>query len=183
MRSLAALAVTFMFMVVVGSATAASLKTLQKRDARQTATLYRNVGTLRFFANHRWLLKYGSEQQRWVARKALKRARIWISIVRRERAETRAAIRALSHPPNDWAEFSCIHRYEGSARANTGNGYYGGLQMDLGFQRAHGKDFLRRWGTADHWPIWAQVIAARRARDSGRGYGPWPNTARRCGLL
>jgi hypothetical protein len=90
------------------------------------------------------------------------------------------ALRVVSE---SWAEFSCIHGYEGAADANTGNGYYGGLQMDLGFQQTYGPEFLARYGTADHWPVSAQVTAARRARDSGRGYGPWPNTARWCGQL
>jgi hypothetical protein len=79
--------------------------------------------------------------------------------------------------------FQCIHHYEGAWSANTGNGYYGGLQMDLGFQRAYGGDFARRWGTADRWPAWAQLQAAVRAYRSGRGFFPWPNTARACGLL
>lgn len=90
---------------------------------------------------------------------------------------------------SQWAEsgllqaFSCIHHYEGAWDSNTGNGYYGGLQMDLDFQNSYGADFLARWGTADNWPIWAQIQAAVRAYRSGRGFGPWPNTARACGLL
>jgi len=79
--------------------------------------------------------------------------------------------------------FACIHHYEGGWTADTGNGYYGGLQMDRPFQRLYGADYLRRWGTADNWPAWAQLQAAARAYRSGRGFGPWPNTARACGLL
>jgi hypothetical protein len=81
------------------------------------------------------------------------------------------------------ASFMCIHHYEGAWNANTGNGYYGGLQMDLTFQGSYGADFLRRWGTADNWPVWAQLQAAARAYQSGRGFYPWPNTARACGLI
>ena len=76
----------------------------------------------------------------------------------------------------------CIHHYEGGWDANTGNGYYGGLQMDLGFQRLYGGDYFRRWGTADRWPPWAQLEAAARAYQAGRGFAPWPSTARACGL-
>jgi hypothetical protein len=79
--------------------------------------------------------------------------------------------------------FLCIHRYEGAWNANTGNGYYGGLQMDASFQSRYGGDYLRRWGTADNWPAWAQLQAAVRAYRSGRGFYPWPNTARVCGLI
>jgi hypothetical protein len=79
--------------------------------------------------------------------------------------------------------FLCIHRYEGAWDSNTGNGYYGGLQMDAGFQSRYGADYVRRWGTADNWPSWAQLQAAVRAYRSGRGFYPWPNTARVCGLI
>ena len=76
----------------------------------------------------------------------------------------------------------CIHKYEGSW--NDPNGpYYGGLQMDLGFQQAYGPEFLKAFGTADHWPPAVQVAVAMRAYLSGRGFWPWPTTARMCGLL
>jgi hypothetical protein len=78
--------------------------------------------------------------------------------------------------------FLCIHRYEGAWTANTGNGYYGGLQMDLPFQSRYGGDYLARLGTADRWPPAAQIEVAVRAYEAGRGFSPWPNTARACGL-
>lgn len=87
---------------------------------------------------------------------------------------------ALGSLTSDWA---CIHRYEGAWNANTGNGYYGGLQMNIAFQTLYGGEFLKRWGTANNWPVWAQVTAANRAKNSGRGYYPWPNTAHACGLI
>jgi hypothetical protein len=79
--------------------------------------------------------------------------------------------------------FLCIHHYEGAWNANTGNGYYGGLQMDWSFMRTYGARFVERWGSADNWPAWAQLDAAARALRSGRGFAPWPSTARLCGLL
>jgi hypothetical protein len=78
--------------------------------------------------------------------------------------------------------FLCIHHFEGAWTSNTGNGYYGGLQMDRRFMRMYGHDFVGRWGTADNWPVWAQLEAAARAYPA-RGFTPWPNTARACGLL
>jgi hypothetical protein len=89
----------------------------------------------------------------------------------------------LEIPPPLLEAFSCIHRFEGAWGSNTGNGYYGGLQMDVSFQSRYGHDFAARWGTADNWPAWAQLTAAVRAYRSGRGFSPWPNTARFCGLL
>jgi hypothetical protein len=77
----------------------------------------------------------------------------------------------------------CIHRFEGAWNSNTGNGYYGGLQMDRRFMLHYGAKFVARWGTADRWPAWAQLETAARAHASGRGFTPWPNTARICGLL
>ena len=97
---------------------------------------------------------------------------------------TRRAIQArrqAQHPPRlkDWM---CIHRYEGAW--NDPNGpYYGGLQMDMSFQQAYGGALLRRKGTADHWSPLEQIWVAERAYRSGRGFYPWPNTARWCGLI
>lgn len=89
---------------------------------------------------------------------------------------------AAQIPAVDYDKWACIHHYEGAWNSNTGNGFYGGLQMDLAFQSLYGAEFLARWGTADKWPVWAQITAAERAYD-GRGFSPWPNTARACGLL
>jgi hypothetical protein len=61
----------------------------------------------------------------------------------------------------------------GNWAINTGNGYYGGLQMDESFQRTYGPEFYSMWGTADNWPASAQMRAADRAYES-RGLGPWP---------
>ena len=76
----------------------------------------------------------------------------------------------------------CIHRYEG-AWNDRGAPYYGGLQMDLTFQQLYGGYLLRRKGTADRWSPAEQMWVAWRAYRSGRGFYPWPNTARACGLI
>jgi len=78
--------------------------------------------------------------------------------------------------------FHCIHRYEGAWNDPHGP-YWGGLQMDYGFQSTYGREYLRAFGTADHWPPSLQIAVAIRAYLSGRGFSPWPYTARRCGLL
>ena len=41
---------------------------------------------------------------------------------------------------------------------------------------------LRR-GWADQWTPLEQMWVAERAHHSGRGYWPWPSTARSCGLI
>jgi hypothetical protein len=91
-----------------------------------------------------------------------------------------AARRAAERPPH-MAQFLCIHRYEGSW-TDSGGPYYGGLQMDLGFQRTYAPHLLRTKGTADHWTPLEQIWTAEKAARS-RGFYPWPNTARYCGLL
>jgi hypothetical protein len=55
--------------------------------------------------------------------------------------------------------------------------------MDLSFQRAYAAGLLRRKGTADRWTPLEQMWTAERAHRSGRGFYPWPNTARYCGLI
>jgi hypothetical protein len=104
-----------------------------------------------------------------------------------QRRGAAAALTVSKHTPAVPARlhdsFMCIHRFEGAWNSNTGNGYYGGLQLDLGFQSSYGPEFLDRWGTADRWPVWAQLQVAVRAYRAGRGFGPWPNTARVCGLV
>jgi len=92
------------------------------------------------------------------------------------------ARRQAAHPPHRGA-WLCIHRYEGAWNARTGNGYYGGLQMDTHFQATYGYALLRRKGTADNWTPLEQMWAAERALQRGRGFYPWPNTARYCGLI
>jgi hypothetical protein len=78
----------------------------------------------------------------------------------------------------------CVHSKERGAdgwATRTGNGYYGGMQADLSFQRAYGRPYLK-WGTADRWPMWAQLHMAYNGWIA-RGWEPWPNTAKACGLL
>jgi hypothetical protein len=92
-----------------------------------------------------------------------------------------SVLREASNPPYASA-WRCIHRYEGSW-TDAGGPYYGGLQMDLGFQRHYGGYLLATKGTADRWTPLEQMWVAARAYRSGRGFYPWPNTARACGLI
>jgi hypothetical protein len=94
----------------------------------------------------------------------------------------RRAYKRAMNPPRE-REFRCIHRHEGPWDANTGNGYYGGLQMDLTFQRQYATRFLRKQGTADTWTPMEQIWVGERALREGRGFYPWPTAARRCGLI
>jgi hypothetical protein len=93
-----------------------------------------------------------------------------------------AVVRRQASRPPHWTQFLCIHRYEGAWNANTGNGYFGGLQMNRDFMRGYGPELLAKKGTADTWLPLEQIWVAERAWKV-RGFQPWPQTARMCGLL
>ena len=57
----------------------------------------------------------------------------------------------------------------GNWAANTGNGYYGGLQFSLGTWRAYGGS-----GRPDQNSREAQIAVAERVRAAEGGYGAWP---------
>jgi hypothetical protein len=105
--------------------------------------------------------------------------KLWVRNLWKHRAIR--AHRNAAHPPHR-SGWLCIHHFEG-AWTDPNPPYYGGLQMDLSFQRTYGRDLLRRKGTANHWTPLEQMWVAERAHRSGRGYYPWPNTARYCGLI
>ena len=96
------------------------------------------------------------------------------------RERSAKAHETAAHPPH-LSQFLCIHRFEGSW-TDTGAPYYGGLQMDVGFQQHYGRWLYARKGTADHWSPLEQIWIAEKALKT-RGFWPWPNTARYCGLL
>ncbi len=104
--------------------------------------------------------------------------RRWVLGVWRHRA---TVARTQAHRPPHQSQWVCIHRYEGSW-TDADAPYYGGLQMDVEFQRTYAIQLYRAKGTADHWTPLEQMWAAERAYRT-RGFWPWPTTARYCGLL
>ncbi len=68
----------------------------------------------------------------------------------------------------------------GDWAANTGNGYYGGIQFDAQTWRANGG------GQYAPYPHQAtreeQIAVAQKVRDSRGGYGAWPACSRKLGL-
>jgi Transglycosylase-like domain len=95
------------------------------------------------------------------------------------RAQARRPLRLRLERFEAWV---CIHRHE-AAWDDSGDPYWGGLQMDRGFMRAYGGDMIRRHrgGLADTWTPAEQIVVAERAYAS-RGFAPWPQTARSCGV-
>lgn len=135
----------------------------------------------------RWQQLMGKTRTRTTFSTRSPRARAyrhWILGLWRTRA--RNARGEAANPPRKTA-WLCIYRHERHPRqgwsTNTGNGYFGGLQMDLSFQRAYGRELLNRKGTADNWTATEQIWVAERAFREGRHFYPWPNSARSCGLI
>lgn len=106
----------------------------------------------------------------------------YIGFLKHQIAVEKAKKAAVAMP--NWLvnAFMCIHSHEGSW-TDPNPPYWGGLQMDIGFMMTYGSEFYRQLGTADHWPPSIQLAVAIRAYHAGRGFSPWPNTARMCGLL
>lgn len=94
--------------------------------------------------------------------------------------------RAVCWRSHLWAESSagrCVSSREGGLRSVSPGGTYAGKwQMDSSFEGSYGAWYVYRWGRAYNWPEWAQDVAAYRGYNA-RGWWPWPNTARSCGLL
>lgn len=126
---------------------------------RSTQDAHREHRLVRVYRNHHWLMETAERHLQAIKREI-----------------------KLSYRPPHYHEWMCIHSYEG-AWDDPNAPYYGGLQMDIHFQRHYGYKLLTSKGTADNWTPLEQMWVAERAYKSGRGFNPWPNTARYCGLL
>ena len=123
----------------------------------------------------RWQVLTGSTRTHRSIRPSTKAVlRFWV------RAAGRAYLKAIN-PPHKGA-WLCIHHHEGSWR-DSGDPYWGGLQMDRGFMDGYAPRYLLRRGFADNWSPVEQMWVAERAYQSGRGFYAWPSTARYCGLI
>jgi hypothetical protein len=124
--------------------------------------------------------KRAERRQRRRARRAERRAHLrWRQVVRL-RAAVREQVR-LGGASGLERGLLCIHGHEGNWR-DTGDPYWGGMQMDRSFMATYGGPFLRAFGPASNWTPAMQVATAERAYLAGRGFGPWPNTRLMCGL-
>jgi len=65
----------------------------------------------------------------------------------------------------------------GNWAINTGNGYYGGLQFNLGTWHANGGTGLPSNASRE-----TQIAIATKVRDASGGYGAWPGCAAKLGL-
>jgi uncharacterized protein YabE (DUF348 family) len=65
----------------------------------------------------------------------------------------------------------------GNWAINTGNGYYGGLQFNVGTWQSYGGTGLPSENSRE-----TQIAVATRLRDATGGYGSWPGCAAKLGL-
>jgi uncharacterized protein YabE (DUF348 family) len=65
----------------------------------------------------------------------------------------------------------------GNWAINTGNGYYGGLQFNVGTWQAYGGTGLPSQASRE-----TQIAIATKLRDASGGYGAWPGCAAKLGL-
>jgi hypothetical protein len=96
----------------------------------------------------------------------------------RNLARTLAAIRARAHPAvGHLSGWLCIHHGEGAWNSQTGNGYYGGLQMTYGWMGLVANAALLS-------PSQQMAAAETGYRRSGYSHawlsGQWPNTYPPC---
>ena len=171
-----------MLVTLIGSAVGPHRASAGKRTARSAALAYLGNELQRYQdSTWRWERLMGERRTGTDGRVLTEMA---VSDVRRAvllwQRRAGAAHRRALRPPHlrDWL---CIHHYEGSW-SDAGAPYWGGLQMSLSFQERYGGWLYRMKGTADHWTPLEQIWTAEKARKS-RGFWPWPNTARFCGLI
>ncbi len=103
--------------------------------------------------------------------------------VRRKAVPTIVKVGTKEQPTSDFAGGSTVWdalaRCEsgGNWAINTGNGYYGGLQFNLGTWRAYGGTGYPHQASRE-----TQIAVATRLRDATGGYGSWPGCAAALGL-
>lgn len=165
--------IAFLFFTLAGSTSFAATPPTPLIDSIENSIEYtwhrqRVMGTSLTPTARTYLKTQSKPLRRWILRK-------W----RRQMKQVRLQ---FFNPPY-LGSWHCIHGGEGAWNSNTGNDYFGGLQMDMEFQRTYGSYLLRLKGTANNWTPLEQIWVAEKARRNGRGFYPWPTTAENCGLI
>jgi hypothetical protein len=113
-----------------------------------------------------------AEARDWLQTRLAVRVRELLALHRRFKA-------APDRPPH-YAEWMCIHGYEG-AWNDPGAPYYGGLQFAHStWERNGGHRYAPEANLAT--PLQQMWIAENAWAESGGSFSQWPNTARWCGL-
>jgi hypothetical protein len=171
--------IRFVLLLAIAAALAAIFVSSSRTAAPRLPAASQAVSfgpTIRALRRHTWRLQVlmGRPRSHATSDDPFERLAFW----------RRTAVVATMHaarPPHRQG-WLCIHRYEGRW-ADDGDPYWGGLQMDRGFMWHYAPRFLLRRGLANRWSAVEQMWVAESAYRQGRGFYPWPNTARLCGLL
>ena len=100
------------------------------------------------------------------------------SAMGRPAARTQASVPDRWHAPRWWLpQALCIHRHEGAWNANTGNGYYGGMQFTLQTWASVGGQLRPDLATPRQQLFRAWLVYSR----DGFSWREW-GTAKGCGL-
>lgn len=171
-------------LVIVAPSYSATTTQLHKREHRQIHSLHRYIGTVTFFENHPWLLKHGPMHHRKIAHKELRKAHIWVPVIKRELVETRRALypsaqHVVSGVVSHEEMWECIHRKEGdwSTGYNPAGPYYGGLQMTWGWGELNGDP---RNYSATEQKLAAEHEWARNGYSLSFIRQQWPQTSYGC---
>lgn len=185
MKLTVSLMIVLAALVATASKSPAASPSHRCRSAREGLTFY-TASTRRWESQHDATLTPPPRPTRSCARIRAE-ARLAQHQSRRARTQFEIWLRDI------YAKWACIHRHESGNWHIHNPPYDGGMQMDSGFQKTYGSEFIARWGSAGNWPVWAQLLASERAfhgyqspyKDAyvkGRGFSPWPNTRISCGL-
>lgn len=160
-----------------------------KRDTQSTLNYWHNKGKWALHRRYKkcWDVPWVTQQQVCYKARASFRKHIASNAYATQR------LNVLVGDVGNQSAWLCIHGGEGDWQ-DGGWTYIGGLQMDWNFVHTYGKDMIRKYGEPrfshsgpngwiNAWTPREQVIVAERAHDAGRGYYPWPLTARACRLI
>jgi hypothetical protein len=166
---------------LAGLATADLARTAEKNVEPSTGGVVRTIKRYQK-ATWRWQRLMGvprtPNRRRYIR---IRDRRYRLHVLRQWRHRAIRAKRRAHNPPHERA-WRCLQRFEGSWR-DPHDPYWGGLQMDRTFMRQYAPRHLLRRGWANTWTPIEQMWVAERALRAGRGFYPWPNTGRICGLI
>lgn len=167
-RLTVALSLLALTLAATSTATAGLPAPFKKSDSK-TATIHKIHKNLRYTT---YLCKRGAGATQRSYCKATRWLRNWLKRL--------TYVEPVLYIPHlkDWL---CIHRFEGSW-TDSGDPYWGGLQMDKSFMLHFAPGWLLRKGWANSWTPAQQMWVAERAYKES-GFARWPNTARYCHLM
>ncbi len=113
---------------------------------------------------------------RLVARRVVSQQVLRAPIPQIERVGTKAVAPTFASGTTVWDKIAHCES-GGNWAANTGNGYYGGLQFSLGTWRAYGGA-----GLPSSASRLTQIAIATKVRNASGGYGAWPACSQALGL-